>query len=1127
MLVDIAQGAIAGLQLPINQVLLRIFALQAFTSNDGLRIIQAGTPNEGPWYLELVCNVSATEVTIPACQLDSQDDAFNPGERGARYGANFYYLDGGFIAPFIPLGNFQIRSDASPTTWAQIIAYNQAPYVPARLYETYTRIQTDGLLQLFAGKGGGTPIPPPVTSVFGRIGDILALAGDYTIPQITNLQPTLDQKAALNHTHDATAIVSGIVAPARLGSGSPTNQTFLRGDGIWATGPAGSGATVFSVFGRVGDILAQNNDYAVAQIQGLQPALDGKAATTHTHDASAITTGIIAPARLGTGSIIDSTTFLRGDGTWAAPSLVTSVFGRTGVVVPLADDYDIAKISGLTAALAGKADSPVTIDGSAVVSGLIAPTRLGINTPGAGNFLRGDGSWQAVTSAAIDTTADYTWTGRHVFQSRFGGTSNAYLVNAPAGTELIKVQADEAVGAGGWPNLRLVQNGAARLRFDIDGTGSFLNMMEIRCEATGVLLRSPGKVILQTSTDGSSTFTSYGGSLFSGSGTYWSINATAAGSQAAGYLIGGAGFPALVQCYTANFLNTEQIAGDLISQIPGKRFTFAFNASTRLSAAIDSDPADALIAGIGNTPLLLRENGVLRRVVSDGSKVLSFGLAGTPSATTFLRGDGAWATPPGGGGGGAVSSIGLAADVTVFSVTGSPVTSAGTITLTHIAQAANKIWSGPATGANAIPTFRSLVAADIPNLDAGSITTGTIALARLGTNAAGSTLFLRGDNTWATPPGGASGTITSVALAMPTSVYIVTPASVSSGAASFTVTYTTQSAMQVFAAPAATPGVPSFRLLTVNDIPMLPGSQITSGQVAPARLSSNTPNSSYFLRGDGTWQPVTGTGTVTGPASSMASFDGSGNLMTSGPIMTYDSLAMTIPFRGLFLNEQYAINVKYTSGNAGAVFYAQTGGTWGNGIFLIGPNNGSDGTTTSGIRLVLRCGNGSPADGSANGDFRIEGTTSPAWCNFKGFHGINYYAASTGVPIQPVAPLVVGRYDNNSLLMELHQRGNLSPPITVLGWGLSNLPADRQMFMIDARWTSSVDTSLNSTLRFWINKNVNAGAGVNWQPLLLTATQTLTDTGLNIMRSNGTQQQIILSNGDEVISGYRLLLVPD
>jgi hypothetical protein len=51
---------------------------------------------------------------------------------------------------------------------------------------------------------------------------------------------------------------------------------------------------------------------------------------------------------------------------------------------------------------------------------------------------------------------------------------------------------------------------------------------------------------------------------------------------------------------------------------------------------------------------------------------------------------------------------------TEFSVSGNPVTAAGTLAVTKATQTANLVWAGPTTGSPAQPTFRSLVAADIP-----------------------------------------------------------------------------------------------------------------------------------------------------------------------------------------------------------------------------------------------------------------------------------------------------------------------------------------------------------------------------------------------------------------------------
>lgn len=98
-------------------------------------------------------------------------------------------------------------------------------------------------------------------------------------------------------------------------------------------------------------------------------------------------------------------------------------------------------------------------------------------------------------------------------------------------------------------------------------------------------------------------------------------------------------------------------------------------------------------------------------------------FAGRPDTVTVPFQDSIWITRVCGteisrdtlpeGNPGTVTSVALSLP-SQFAVTGSPVTSSGTLSGTWNTQAANTVLAGPASGVDAAPTFRSLVAADIP-----------------------------------------------------------------------------------------------------------------------------------------------------------------------------------------------------------------------------------------------------------------------------------------------------------------------------------------------------------------------------------------------------------------------------
>ena len=86
---------------------------------------------------------------------------------------------------------------------------------------------------------------------------------------------------------------------------------------------------------------------------------------------------------------------------------------------------------------------------------------------------------------------------------------------------------------------------------------------------------------------------------------------------------------------------------------------------------------------------------------------------------------------------GSVTSVGLSLPA-IFTVTGSPVASSGTLTGTLATETANYVWAGPTSGGAVAPTFRALVNGDLPltGVSAGTYPKVTVNTAGVVTTAA-------------------------------------------------------------------------------------------------------------------------------------------------------------------------------------------------------------------------------------------------------------------------------------------------------------------------------------------------------------------------------------------------------
>lgn len=146
----------------------------------------------------------------------------------------------------------------------------------------------------------------------------------------------------------------------------------------------------------------------------------------------------------------------------------------------------------------------------------------------------------------------------------------------------------------------------------------------------------------------------------------------------------------------------------------------------------------------GDMVLIVAEDAARTVVVKHGvgnirlNGGVDFDLDNTEKGVLFIK-SGSYVIGVGvpvtsGAGSGTVTSVGLSAPA-IFSVTGSPVTSSGTLALGLASQTANQFLAAP-DGSNGTPAFRAMVADDVPALPASKLTSGQVGISRGGTGAA-------------------------------------------------------------------------------------------------------------------------------------------------------------------------------------------------------------------------------------------------------------------------------------------------------------------------------------------------------------------------------------------------------